>query len=111
MTIDLRTLKATVMVAVAAVGLSTIMATPGMATAFCHPVETGDGFVALRKAPAAAAGLVGKMTAEDEVLIGQSQRGNWIEVTWWRGDDRLNKGFGKAAGKGWVSRKLIEAEC
>lgn len=84
---------------------------PASATSFCHLKETTDGFVALRNRPSAAAKLIGRMKADDEVLVGEGKWGNWVEVIWWRGQDRLIKGFGKPAGKGWVHKKLIEDEC
>jgi hypothetical protein len=95
----------------------TVLAIPLMmmgtasATSFCQPRQTRDGFVALRSAPEPSAKLVGRMKAEDEVQIGQGRRGEWIEVIWWRGDDRLAKGFDKVAGRGWTHRKLISDEC
>jgi Bacterial SH3 domain len=81
------------------------------ATSFCHLKETSDGFVALRSQPSAAAKLIGRMKAQDEVLVGEGRRGNWVKVTWWSGEDRLLKGHEKSAGTGWVNRKLIEDEC
>jgi hypothetical protein len=84
---------------------------PASATAFCNVKETADGFVALRAAPDAKARLVGRMTSKDEVMIGQGRKGNWIEVEWYRGDERHTKGFGRISGKGWVNSRLIEEEC
>ncbi len=81
------------------------------ATAFCNLKPTADGFVALRAAPAPTAKLIGRMTSRDEVLLGQGEKGDWIEVTWWRGDDRHTKGYDRKAGHGWVNRKLIGEEC
>ncbi len=81
------------------------------ATSFCPLKQTRDGFVALRSGPSPSAKLVGRMKAEDEVQLGQSRKGDWIEVIWWRGDDRLAKGFDKVAGRGWAHRKLIADEC
>ncbi len=51
------------------------------------------------------------MKPEDEVLIGLRQKGRWIEVTWWRGQDRHTKGYHQIAGKGWVNSKWVEEEC
>lgn len=83
-------------------------ALPAAATAFCNIVETPDGFVALRASPSTKGRLIAKMTVDDEVLLGHRQRGPWIEVTWWRGQDRLQKGFGSSSGIGWVNRKLVD---
>jgi hypothetical protein len=89
----------------------TLMSHPAAATLFCNVRQTADGFVALRAAPDANAKLVGRMTSSDEVMIGQGKKGNWIEVSWWRGEERHTKGFGATSGRGWVNRKLIEDEC
>jgi hypothetical protein len=83
-------------------------ALPAAATAFCNIKPTADGFVALRAAPSTKARIIARMTADDEVLIGQRRRGKWDEVTWWRGQDRLQKGFGASSGIGWVHRDLLE---
>lgn len=95
--------------ALSAVNLLT--ASPAAATAYCNLKPTADGFVALRAAPASSAKLVGRMTSRDEVLIGQGEKGDWIEVTWWRGDDRHTKGYDRKSGHGWVHRKLVGEEC
>lgn len=84
---------------------------PAAATAFCQLKETQDGFVALRSGPGPSMRLVGRMKSTDEVLLGEGRKGDWIEVTWWRGDDRLTKGYGAVAGRGWVHRKLVAEEC
>ena len=81
------------------------------ATAFCQPKQTADGFVALRNGPSPSARMIGRMKPEDEVQLGQNRKGDWIEVIWWRGDDRLVKGFDQVAGRGWVHRRLIEQDC
>ncbi len=62
-------------------------ALPARASAFCEVLPTADGFVALREEPRANAKLIGRMKAGDEVMIGQGERGRWIEVTWFRGQD------------------------
>jgi hypothetical protein len=84
---------------------------PAAATAFCQLKETRDGFVALRSGPSPSAKLVARMKAEDEVLLGENRKGDWIRVTWWRGDDRLTKGHDHVAGRGWVHRRLVAEEC
>lgn len=89
----------------------TASAVPASATGFCEVRKTADGFVALRAEPHAGAKLVGRMRHRDEVMIGEGEKGQWIEVTWWRGTERLNKGFEAHAGKGWVNRKLISSDC
>ncbi len=97
--------------AFAGVLLVTASAIPASATGFCVVRKTADGFVALRAEPHAGAKLVGRMRARDEVMLGEGEKGQWIEVTWWRGTERLNKGFEAHAGKGWVNRKLISSDC
>lgn len=84
---------------------------PAKASLFCYVKPTADGFVALRNAPRVSAPMVGRMKAGDEVQLGVGQKGKWIEVYWWHGDDRLEKGFHTKAGHGWVARHLIEDEC
>ncbi len=32
-------------------------------------------------------------------------------MTWWRGQDRHEKGYHAIAGKGWVNARLIEEDC
>lgn len=86
-------------------------ASTASATAFCSIKSTPDGFVALRAAPSPKAKLIGRMSSDDEVLLGQLRKGAWIEVTWWRGQDRLEKGFHAKSGHGWVNRNLIEEDC
>lgn len=90
-----------------------LLATPreAAATAFCNVKKTADGFVALRAGPAPSARMVGRMKAGDEVMLGQGKKGDWVEVTWYRGDDRHSKGFHAKSGAGWVNRKLIDEEC
>jgi hypothetical protein len=88
-----------------------ILPEPAAATAFCQLKETRDGFVALRSGPGPSTKLVGRMKAKDEVLLGENRKGDWIPVTWWRGDDRLAKGHEKSAGRGWVHRGLVAEEC
>ena len=92
-------------------GVSLSSPQPASATAFCQLKATKDGFVALRAGPGASSKLVGRMKAEDEVLLGEGRKGDWQQVTWWRGDDRLVKGQDKIAGRGWVHCKLIAEEC
>ncbi len=82
-----------------------------LATSFCPLKETRDGFVALRGGPGPSSKLIGRMKPTDEVQLGQARKGDWIEVIWWRGDDRLAKGFDQVAGRGWVNRKLVGDEC
>lgn len=96
---------------IALCGGSLLVPESASATAFCPPKQTRDGFVALRSGPSPSAKLVGRMKAEDEVQLGERRKGNWIEVIWWRGDDRLAKGFDHVAGRGWTHRKLISNEC
>jgi hypothetical protein len=97
--------------ALALAGGLTLIAQPASATAFCNVKETADGFVALRAAPDAKAKLVGRMSADDEVMIGLGKKGSWVEVNWYRGDERHTKGFGAVSGRGWVNSRLIDEEC
>ena len=85
--------------------------TPASATAFCDLKKTKDGFVALRAGPSADARLLAKMTVRDEVRIEQGQQGKWVEVTWWRGDDRLSRKHGGRGLLGWVNGDLLGELC
>lgn len=93
------------------VGGLVLMSHPASATLFCNVRSSADGFVALRAAPDAKAKLIGRMTANDEVMIGLRKKGQWVEVNWYRGEERHTKGFGAVSGRGWVHTKLIEDEC
>lgn len=86
-------------------------ASPAAATSFCTIKKTSDGFVALREGPGADTRLIGRMKANDEVMVGLKEKGNWMEVTWWRGEDRHTKGFKASSGKGWMHKKLVEEDC
>lgn len=88
-----------------------MQATPAAATVFCGLKKTKDGFVALRDGPRADAKLIVKMKRGDEVQIDQREEGDWIEVTWWRGDDRLSKRFGGRGRQGWMNRALVDELC
>ena len=97
----------------ALVVLGAIMTTAEQAhaTGFCNIKHTFDGFVALRDRPSPKGKLLGRMKPGDEVLIGLGEKGNWIEVTWWKGQDRFEKGYEHTSGHGWVNSRLIEEEC
>ncbi len=92
-------------------GLAAFAPQQAAATGFCNLKRSPDGFVALRAAPSPTARLIARMRAEDEVLIGLGKKGQWVEVTWWRGQDRHEKGYHAIAGKGWVNARLIEEDC
>ncbi|PPD45782.1 MAG: hypothetical protein CTY15_02675 [Methylocystis sp.] len=81
------------------------------ATAFCNLKETRDGFVALRAGPGAHAKQLARMTSRDEVMIGQGEQGDWIEVTWWRSDDRLSKKYGGRGLTGWMNKAFLDELC
>lgn len=84
-------------------------ALPAAASSFCEVPSTSDGFVALRAGPSKSATLVARMKAGDEVMILEDTepRGRWYRVQWWRGQDRLDKGFEHTSGKGWVHGSLL----
>jgi hypothetical protein len=92
-------------------GFASFMATAAHATAFCYVKPTKDGYIALRAYPSKAARLIGRMRAGDEVMLGLQQKGRWLEVTWYRCQERHEKGFDAISGKGWVHVSLIEEEC
>lgn len=107
----MKQIRSAVLAAAMILGAAVLAPAPASATSFCHPKATTDGFVALRAGPSPTARLIGRMRPQDEVLFGQERKGDWVEATWWRGDDRLNRGYTRFAGKGWVNAKLIEDEC
>ena len=78
------------------------------ATEFCMIRKTSDGFAALRAAPDLKAKLLARMKTGEEVQLAQGEKGRWREVIYWRGDDRLTKGYDKHTAKGWVDGRLIE---
>jgi hypothetical protein len=83
-------------------------ALPSQATQFCLIAETRDGFAALRAAPSLDAKLLARMKTGEEVQIAQGVKGRWREVIYWRGDDRLAKGYGAHSAKGWVDERLLD---
>ena len=78
------------------------------ATAYCEVKPTRDGFVMLRAAPAAAAKPLARMAPGDEVMLLPERRAGWVRVRWWRGDERLSRGFPHARGEGWVHAALLD---
>jgi hypothetical protein len=81
---------------------------PAHATEFCLVRTTPDGFAALRAAPSPKAKLLARMRAGEEAQLAQGVEGPWREVIYWRGDDRLTKGYGAHFAKGWVHSRLLE---
>ncbi len=103
----MRTTRAVILLA-AIVSTGALLApAPASASLFCPLKKTSDGFVALRAGPSPAARLVARMRPSDEVGLGEARQGKWVEVTWWRGDDRLGKPHNPPAGHGWAHRALI----
>ncbi|MFN3891186.1 MAG: SH3 domain-containing protein [Beijerinckiaceae bacterium] len=95
-----------------ALGLSALAlacgAAPSRATEFCLIRKTADGFAALRAAPSLNAKLVARMRTGEEVQLAQGVKGRWREVIYWRGGDRLAKGYSAHTAKGWVDERLLE---
>lgn len=95
-----------------ALALATILMAAGAssanATEFCMIRKTPDGFAALRAAPDLKAKLLARMKTGEEVQLAQGEKGRWREVIYWRGDDRLTKGYDAHTAKGWVDGRLIE---
>ncbi|WP_457797266.1 hypothetical protein [Methylocystis sp. S23] len=98
-------------VALAFAGALSTLSAPASATSFCNLKKTKDGFVALRAGPSPDAKLLAKMTTRDEVMVGEGQDGKWVEVTWWRGDDRLSKKYGGQGRRGWMNGALLGELC
>ncbi len=83
-------------------------ALPAATSEFCHLRETADGFAALRAGGGTQHRLIARMKPEDEVMYGLERKGRWVEVTWWRGESRLEEGgFGRGI-HGWVHESLID---
>ncbi|MFC2251809.1 hypothetical protein ACETRX_19405 [Labrys portucalensis] len=94
-----------------AVCLACLWPAAGSAMELCHLRKTPDGFVALRAGPGPQHRLIARMKPEDEVQYGQGRQGKWVEVTWWRGDSRLEQdGFSKGV-HGWAFSPLIAKDC
>ena len=86
-----RSTTSTALATLVVLGAILPIAAPAHATGFCNIKHTFDGFVALRDRPSPKGKLLGRMKPGDEVLIGLGEKGNWIEVTWWKGQDRFEK--------------------
>jgi hypothetical protein len=84
---------------------------PAHATTFCNIPQTSDGFVALRSGPGPDNRMIGKMRPGDEVMLDINETDRWIQVTWWRGQDRHEKGFEHKAGFGWMHKRFVGEEC
>ncbi len=85
-------------------------ASPVHATEFCLIRKTPDGFAALRNAPSPNAKLIARMKAGEEAQLAQGVKGRWRKVIYWRGDDRLTKGYDARFATGWVNGRLL-ADC
>jgi Bacterial SH3 domain len=109
--ICVRSTMSTALAALVVLGAMLTIVEQAQATGFCNIKRTPDGFVALRDRPTPKGKLLGRMKSGDEVLIGLGEKGNWIEVTWWKGQDRFEKGYHHTSGHGWVNSRLIEEEC
>lgn len=107
----MKTLSISMLIVLALAGGVLTPSAPASATAFCNLKKTKDGFVALRAGPSADAKLLARMTVKDEVMIDEGQQGKWVEVTWWRGDDRLSKKHGGRGMHGWVNGDLLGDLC
>jgi hypothetical protein len=83
-------------------------AAPVRASAFCEVLDTPDGFVALREAPNAGAGLVEKMNAGDEVMLLPEKSGAWVRVRFWRAGERLKEGGFDRFQVGWVNGRFLD---
>ncbi len=82
--------------------------TSSHATEFCLIRKTSDGFAALRAAPDVKAKLLARMKTGEEVQLAEGEKGRWREVIYWRGEDRLKKGYDAHTAKGWVDGRLLE---
>ena len=84
-----------------------LSAGPAFATQFCMIAKTRDGFVALRDNPSPSGKILARMGPDDEVQLADGRKGDWQRVIYWKGDDRLKRGYDKHTATGWVHRKLI----
>ncbi len=91
-----------------ATGFAIVAIQTAQATAFCEVVDTPDGFVALREAPAADAALVERMHAGDEVMLLPEKSGALVHVRFWRAGERLQDGGFERYRVGWVNERLID---
>lgn len=100
-------MRAASLIALSALSLACTIAS-SQATEFCLIRKTSDGFAALRAAPDLKAKLIARMKTGEEVQLAQGERGRWREVIYWRGEDRLTKGYNAHTAKGWVDGRLLE---
>ena len=92
-------------------GLLLLAALPAAATTFCPIPATRDGFVALRAGPSLGAKIVARMRPGDEMMPTVEERGAWVKARYWRGGERLTRGFGAHRATGWVHKSLIPDLC
>ncbi|HRK24638.1 MAG TPA: SH3 domain-containing protein [Beijerinckiaceae bacterium] len=95
----------------AGAAMAVVAMTPGLASTFCPIPNTRDGFVALRAGPDLKAPIVARMRQGDEIQAMSEQSGPWIRARYWRGDERLTRGFGRHRATGWVHRSLVADLC
>jgi hypothetical protein len=88
----------------------TLLTQDASATIFCDIGKAAAGFAALRAGPSDSAKLLQRKTPDDEVLLGQGKKGDWIEVTYWR-DGRFASGKNPQGdpptAKGWMRSTMI----
>ncbi|MBM3608892.1 MAG: SH3 domain-containing protein [Alphaproteobacteria bacterium] len=82
-------------------------AQPAAATEFCQIAKTRDGFVALRAAPDTSAKILARMRPGDEAQLSGDPKGQWQRVIYWKGEERLTRGYDKHTATGWVNRGLL----
>ena len=95
----------------AAAGLMLAALAPAGASTFCPIPQTRDGFVALRAAPGVTSRIIAKMRPGDEMMPMVEERGPWVKARYWRGSERLTRGFGRHRATGWVHKSLIPDLC
>jgi hypothetical protein len=95
-------------ITLASATLAVCSALPSQATEFCLIAKTQDGFAALRAAPQVDGRRLAQMKTGEEVQLAQGVKGRWRQVIYWRGDDRLTKGYGARTATGWVDGRLLE---
>ena len=92
----------------AAAAITAATAAPARASAFCEVLDTPDGYVVLREAPAAGAPLVARMQAGDEVMLLSEKSGAFERVRYWPAGVRLEDGGFDRHEVGWVDGRLID---
>jgi uncharacterized protein YraI len=91
-------------------GASLLAGGPAGATQYCSVLKSPDGFVALRAGPGTNFPVVARMKEDDEVRALDGQKGPWMQVHHWHGQERHDDATRSKYRKGWAHKRYI-GEC